>query len=127
MFIDPRFVPAYPSLFAVNEDGVLSADVVSCVAHGVDVRAVEKHIQGVRLNVGRLRNQRAAVRSSLAETFQIFSQLPQPAFQQQVLAFAEGQLLPDESNRLSRFLTTTRSFFGPMAEQILERPPHAWI
>jgi uncharacterized protein (TIGR02646 family) len=126
-FIDPRSVPAFPSLFAVNEDGVLGADLVSCAAHGIDATAVEKHIQGLRLNVGRLRNQREAVRSSLTETFQLFSQGPASVFRLQLLAFAESQLLPNESNRLSSFFTTTRSFFGPLAEQILERPPQAWI
>jgi uncharacterized protein (TIGR02646 family) len=127
MFLDPRSVPAFPSLFSVNEDGVLSADPASCATQGLDVTAVETHILGLRLNVGRLRNQREAVRAALTQTYQIFSERPQPIFQQQLLAFAENQLLPDESNRLSRFFTTTRSFFGPIAEQILEHPPHAWI
>jgi uncharacterized protein (TIGR02646 family) len=127
MFLDPRSVPAFPSLFSVNEDGVLSADPASCAAQSVDVTSVEKHILGLRLNVGRLRNQREAVRAALTQTYQIFSELQQPTFQQQLIAFAESQLLPDGSNRLSPFFTTTRSFFGPVAEQILEQPPHAWI
>jgi predicted component of type VI protein secretion system len=114
-------------LFSVNEDGVLSADPASCAAQGVNVTSVEKHILGLRLNVGRLRNQREAVRAALTQTYQIFSELQQPTFQQQLIAFAESQLLPNGSNRLSPFFTTSRSFFGPVAEQILKQPPHAWI
>ncbi len=127
MFIDPRSVPAFPSLFSVNEDGELSADPASCAAHNVDVTAVERHIQGLRLNVGRLRNQRRAVRDALTQAYQTFYALPEPLFRQQLLAFAESQVLPGGNNRVSRFFTTTRSFFGPVAEQILVQPPHAWI
>lgn len=126
-FIDPRLVPAFPSLFTVNEDGVLSADGASCANHGVPVTEVEQHIEGLRLNVGRLRNQREAVRAELTQTYAIFSELPLAAREEHLMAFAEGQLLPDGDNKLPRFFTTTRAFFGPMAERILEQQPHAWV
>jgi len=41
-------------------------------------------------------------------------------------AFAVAQLLPDTDGRLAPFFTTARSFFGPLAERILERQPEEW-
>ena len=40
---------------------------------------------------------------------------------------ARMELLPREDNRLPRFFSTSRSYFGPVAERILEEAPQEWI
>jgi len=47
--------------------------------------------------------------------------------QSEMIAFARSVLLPDVNGRLDRFFTTTRSFFGPLGEQILAAGSQAWI
>ena len=39
---------------------------------------------------------------------------------------ARDELLP-ANGRLRRFFTTSRSYFGPIAEQVLDEPPRAWV
>ena len=39
---------------------------------------------------------------------------------------ARRELLP-ANGRLSQFFTTARSYFGPLAERVLDEPPRAWI
>ena len=38
-----------------------------------------------------------------------------------------SMLTPDEVGRLVPFFTTSRSYFAPLSESILEAPPQAWI
>ena len=42
-------------------------------------------------------------------------------------AAARAELLPDDAGRLPRFFTTSRSFFGPLGEQIPAEELREWI
>ena len=42
-------------------------------------------------------------------------------------AAARVELLPDGEKDLLKFFTTTRSYFGPLAERVLEQQPQEWI
>jgi len=126
-FLDPRALPAQPPLVQVNDDGRLEVDVTACGQVGVPETAVADHIRRLGLNVGRLRNLRAAVRAELTKAFLEFAALPPQQTDEHLIAMAESRLLPDPVGILAPFFTTTRSFFGPVAETTLSRPPQAWI
>ena len=48
------------------------------------------------------------------------------AARDELLKAARDELLP-ANGRLRRFFTTSRSYFGPIAEQVLDEPPRAWV
>jgi uncharacterized protein (TIGR02646 family) len=126
-FLDPRTLPIQPVLVQVNEDGSLVVDPTACGQVGVPETAVSDHIRGLGLNVGRLSNLRAAVRTELIIAFLEFATLPPQQTDEHLIAMAESRLLPDPVGVLARFFPTARSFFGPVAETILSRPPQSWI
>ena len=57
-FIDPRTLPALPSLTRVNFDGRIEASRAACKTSGVAVGKVEKTIEILGLNTERLRRAR---------------------------------------------------------------------
>jgi len=42
-------------------------------------------------------------------------------------AWVRAVLTPDEDGRLVPFFTTSRTYFGPLAERVLAEPPQDWI
>ena len=120
-FVDPRDLPPSPSLMRVLDDGRIEADAEACVSAGVAETHVANTIEMLNLNAERLRVQRErrwnALNDEWVEHFDV------PAL---IDAAARGELLP-EGGRLPRFFTTSRCFFGPVAERILDEPPQAWI
>ena len=121
-FIDPRTLPALPALMRVGYDGRIRADAEACQNASFDVNKVNKTIEILGLNVKRLRRAREKRWRALSETWQDLFNDPQI-----IQEAARMELLPREDNRLPRFLTTSRSYFGPMAEKILEEAPQEWI
>jgi len=69
------------------------------------------------LNVPRLRNARRSIYDELQTGFNALDD------DTMWVAFAEAHLLPGAGGRLAPFFTTARSFFGPLAERILQRQP----
>ena len=121
-FVDPRTLPDLPSLTQVNFEGRLEADVASCESCGIPVDRIEKTIESLGLNTERLRRARENRWNALNDNWA--SELDSPGLMK---AAAKEELLPDEDNRLPRFFTTSRSYFGMYAEKVLSEPPKDWI
>ena len=121
-FIDPRTLPAMPSLTRVNFQGRMEADIAECANQGFPVEAVEKTIEILGLNSQRLRRARENLWNDLSEILD--PQFENPVFME---AFAQEVLIPNQINRLPKFITTRRSYFGEFGERILSLPPQSWI
>ena len=111
-----------PSLFRVLGDGEITADLTACRSQGVDPARVTRTIETLGLNVPRLRDARAAHRRDLELDWTVYD-----GDQNKIIAAARRELLPDDAGRLPAFFTTTRSFFGPLAEAVLEAADEAWV
>ena len=120
--LDPRTVPTLPSLFRVLGDGEITADEAACQSEGVDPACVARTIEILGLNVPRLREARASRRRDLELDWAGYD-----GDQSKIRAAARRELLPDDAGKLPGFFTTTRSFFGPLAEVILEAADGAWV
>ena len=121
-FVDPRILPALPSLVVVRFDGRIVADESACASADVDAGRVNGTIDILGLNVERLRLAREKRWRALSESWRDHfhdSQVMQEA--------ARLELSPGDDDRLPRFFTTSRSYFGPVAEAILAEAPQAWI
>lgn len=121
-FIDPRSLPDSPPLFRVGLNGDIAADADACANVGVPVEAAENTIDFLGLNVPRLRLARrnflAALDNLDAGTLDHDSAIYEEALR---------ALLPQNDGKLRKFFTTSRTYFGPVAESILAEPPKNWI
>ena len=121
-FIDPRMLPALPSVTRVNFDGRIEADTDACQTHGIAAARVEKTIKILGLNVERLRLAREKHWNALNDNWESHfndSQVMEAA--------ARVELLPDRENCLPRFFTTSRSYFEAYAEGVLVAAPQDWV
>lgn len=128
-FLDPRELPALPTLMRVGYDGRIRADAEACQNASFDVNKVNKTIEILGLNVKRLQLAREKHWRYLSEEYQELFDDPQiiqdnPQIIQEA---ARMELLPGKDNRLPPFFSTSRSYFGPVAEKILEEAPQEWI
>ena len=121
-FIDPRNLPALPSLLVVRPDGVIVADEVACAETGFAVNRVQNTVAILGLNVERLRQERESLWNKLTQDWDGFA-----LDDEIMLEAARGALLPDADGKLPSFFTTARSYFGPLAESILAEPPQSWL
>ena len=121
-FIDPRDLPPLPSLVRIDDEGEISADEDACKAAKIDVSRVEKTIRILGLNVKRLQKDRKQHWDDLSTNYQEYLKDPQ-----KLEAMARMELLPGKDGRLPRFFSTSRSYFGPVAEQVLAEAPQEWI
>ena len=120
-FLDPRQLPALPSLLAVRNDGRIEADGRARQSED-EVAKVEKTIEILGLNVERLRAARERRWRDLLEVWA-------PHFQSDdaMTQGARSALLPGQDGRLARFFTTRRSFFGLYGEHVLSLAADSWI
>ena len=121
-FIDPRTLPALPSVTRVIFTGKIEADGAACESNGIAIDRVEKTIKFLGLNSERLRRAREHRWNALRDNWG-------PEIDDPVLmgTAASGELLPGEDNRLSKFFTTNRSYFGIYGEMVLSELPMDWI
>ncbi len=122
VFLDPREVPDSPSLFRVAIDGEITADVDACRLQRVEPARVERTIEILGLNVLRLREARAARWQDLQAEWDLYED-----DWRKIRAAAIRELLPDGTDKLPRFFTTTRSFFGALAEAVLDKAHRSWV
>ena len=120
-FIDPRALPALPSLIRVNFDGRISADTAACEIGGIAVDKIEETIEILGLNTERLRRARENRWNALSDSW-----ATETADPELMEAAARGEVLPDEENRLPRFFTTSRGYFGRYGEKVLSGLPQDW-
>ena len=115
---DPRNLPAVPSPFVVRQHGGIEADPDACISSGISTDDAKETIRLLGLDSQRLRNQRTKIWAELAKF---------PTEASILVAAAEQTLRPQATGALMPWFTTRRSFFGPLAEKLLARPPQNWI
>lgn len=119
--IDPRRLPDLPSVTRVRPDGRLEANKAACAEVEQPVNAVEKTIDILGLNIERLQRDRRRHLRNLEEETEVLGHDPA-----MIEEWAREYLLPRDG-RLEKYFTTSRSFFGNLAERILEEAPRDWI
>ena len=97
--IDPRTLPALPSLIRVLVNGRMEADVSACESVGVPVDRVRRTIEILGLNVGRLRDARERHWRALSDAWEDFAE--DSGVMEEA---ARGELLP-KNGRLHRFFS----------------------
>ena len=120
-FLDPRILPALPSLVYVLIDGEIEPDVDACATAGIKSSRVQRTINILRLNVPRLKDARANLWQ------QLLSAWGEQSDGDTLRKAAEQELLPDETGMIPSFFTTTRSYFRPLSEEILAENLKSWI
>ena len=120
-FVDPRDLPAAPSLTRVRRDGWIEADEDACRQAGRDADGVNDTIRLLGLNVERLLRARRSYWRNLNRQMRKYGGDARARKK-----WARSRLLP-EDGRLAKFFTTSRSFFGGLAEAVLAEPPQDWI
>jgi uncharacterized protein (TIGR02646 family) len=125
--LDPRLAPELPSITVIMSTGELIADQSACLSQGASEDVVKTHIRRLGLDIGRLRINREAVWGAPRASVDELAGANDPDFATNLARFAARRLLPDENGRMNKYFTTARSFFGPIAEQILDISPRGWI
>ena len=126
-FIDPRILPALPSLVKVIDNGLIEADENACQMAGFLSDHVTRTIEILNLNAEWLRSLRENRWNGLNEEWQQIDDIDDPDMMND---WIRSELMPDEDSRLVSFFTTTRSYFGtfsPLSETILAQQPQTWI
>ena len=123
-FLEPRKLPALPSLTKVLVDGRIEVDENACESVDISAARVIRAIEILNLNAERLRLAREKQWNNLEEEA---DQIGDPDDPDIMEAWIRSVLMPDDAGRLVPFFTTTRSYFGPLAERVLEQQPQAWI
>ena len=121
-FLDPRKLPALPSLTKVLVDGRIEVDEEACKSVGIPAARVTRTIEILNLNAERLRLAREARRNDLVELSRRVADN-----QSKMDAWICSVLTPDDAGRLDSFFTTARSYFGPLAKRVLAQQPQGWI
>ena len=120
-FVDPRNLPALPALVRVRDDGSIETDAKACRAEGVSADHVTRTIEVLNLNARRLCVAREKRWRALNDAWGQESVDPD-----RMVEAARDELLP-ANDRLRKFFTTSRSYFGPIAEQVLDEQPRVWV
>ena len=123
-FLEPRKLPALPSLTKVLVDGRIEVDEKACESADIPAARVTRTIEILNLNAKRLRAAREKQWNDLEKEA---DQIGDPDDSDIMDAWIRSVLMPDDAGRLVSFFTTTRSYFGPLAERVLEQQPQAWI
>ena len=121
-FVDPRTLPALPSLTRVLPNGKIEADTDACNTHNIAAARIEKTINILGLNVRRLRLAREKRWNALNESWADYFDNP-PVMERA----ARGELLQNDNSKLPKFFTTSRSYFSSVGESILAECPEDWI
>ncbi len=123
-FIEPRKLPALPSLMRVIDNGLIEADEIACRMAGFLPDRVTRTIEILNLNSERLRSARENRWNGLEEEL---GQVDHPDDPEVLNDWIRSELRPDETRRLVPFFTTSRSYFAPLSEGILAEDPQEWI
>ena len=123
-FLEPRKLPALPSLTKVLVDGRIEVDEKACESEDIPTTRVTRTIEILNLNAERLKLAREKQWNNLEEEA---DQIGDPDNSDIMEAWIRSVLMPDDAGQLVSFFTTTRSYFEPLAERVLEQQPQAWI
>lgn len=120
-FLDPREVPALPSLTRVERTGRIFADEGACGAAGFAPGRVERTVGILGLNVDRLRRARRRRWDFLDRRWRRYRD------DEEVMTAAAREELLSRLPETPKFFTTVRSYFGPSAETVLAEAPEDWV
>ena len=120
-FIDPRMLPVAPPLARVFENGNIEVDEDACRSADVPAGHMARTVEILNLNADRLRLARERLWASLVEVSGAIEG------EEEMDAWVRSALKPDENGLLAPFFTTTRCYFAPLSERILEDKPQSWI
>lgn len=113
--LDPRRLPADYPIVKTDHKGEIKPIPEACESAGISVADVESTINFLGLNCPRLKTARKKRLKNLEETYDRTNM--------DILFYgAKAELLPGENGQLPSFFTTSRTFFGFAAEQVLTRP-----
>lgn len=121
-FVDPRMLPALPSLVRVRFDGEITVDEIACADAAIDTNKVKRTIEILGLNVERLRVAREKRWRALSDNWREYYD-----DQEVMMEAARTELSLGHDGNLPTFFTTSRSYFFPLGEDILAEAPQAWI
>ena len=121
-FVDPRMLPALPSLTLVRFNGEITADETACANALIDTNRVNRTIKILGLNIPRLRIAREKHWDYLSNSWQEYYDNLEV-----MTDAARGELSLLNGGDLPRFFTTSRSYFARHGEDILEEQPQEWI
>ena len=121
-FVDPRMLPALPSLTRVLPNGKIEVNTDACIAVGIAATKIKRTIEILGLNVERLRLAREKRWNALNENWESHFEDSEV-----MVAAARGELLPNRDGSLPKFFTTNRSYFCPFSEGILAECPQEWV
>ncbi len=105
-FVDPRGLPALPSLLRVIDNGLIEADESACGTAGFPPDRVTRTIEILNLNSERLRSAREKRWNGLGEEWRQVEDAGDP---EMLSDWMRSELKPDETGRLVPFYTTGRS------------------
>lgn len=120
-FLDPRTVPALPSITRVEPSGLIVADPEACAEAGFEVVPVERTIRILGLNVGRLQGARLERWNSLDAVWASDRE------NMECMAKAARSELLMRDGGIPPYFTTVRSYFGSAAEEVLSETPEDWV
>lgn len=121
-FVDPRTLPALPSVTKVYPNGVIEADQHACAGCGVSANRVNRTIEILGLNAERLRLRREKRWQALNQSWRVH--FNNPVLMAQA---AREEIIPSADGHLPRFFTTSRSYFAPFGEGVLQQNPDHWV
>ncbi len=121
VFLDPRKLPALPSLTKILHDGRIEVDEEACRSEGMSPIRVIRTIEILNLNAKRLRLAREKWWNDLVDRS---VQINHPNMMN---AWVHSVLMPNEDDLLDPFFTTSRCYFGPLGERVLAQQPQTWI
>ena len=119
--VDPRTLPALPSVTTVTSEGNIMADAQACALRGFDAGTVTRTIEVLGLNVERLRRARGKRWDALSRKWQ--EHIDDPYVME---AAARSELLLGGASPLPPFFTTIRSWFGDYGERVLDQD-RRWV
>ena len=125
-FVDPRSLLPLPAIVKVYPDGRMDADQNACERCGVRAESVSRTIEILGLNVARLRGARREHWNALSQSWINDVEDPE-ALEEAMESAARSELLADENGHLHRFFTTSRSYFAPYGERILQQDTGRWV
>ena len=118
--IDPRHLPTAP-VFIVLVDGRLEADADACASSGLSLEHLTRTIETLGLNVRRLREARRQFTDALIDRVAAIGD------EDTKRRWIRALLSPNAEGNLRRFFSTSRSYFGPLAERALETMSETWV
>jgi hypothetical protein len=115
--LDPRAIPAVPSIWKTSSRGELSVKMDACLEAGAEPDVAESTLEFLGLNRRVLVRLRDALLDELDQTLK--GATNDDEVRQRILVVASARLVSDPGGRLSPFWSTIRAWAGAQGESIV--------